>query len=130
DGDGPVERALRTLAHQLVGEFRDVRRRVLALDEAGAEATARPARFALMDRYALLLAAAAVLGLWDQARYGPDPFLADPSWAAAALHRIARRLGTRVADLPAECETRIRHEVQLRFSTQISYDLYSTPIPG
>ncbi|MCX5582257.1 acyl-CoA dehydrogenase [Streptomyces erythrochromogenes] len=130
DGDGPVERTLRTLAHQLVGEFRDVRGRVLALEAAGAQATARPAKFALMDRYALLLAAAAVLGLWDQARHGPDPFLADPSWAAAALHRIARRLGTRVADLPAECETRIRHEVQLRFSTQTSYDLYSTPIPG
>ncbi|MEC4574177.1 acyl-CoA dehydrogenase [Streptomyces virginiae] len=130
DGAGPVERALRTLADGLVGELRDVRRRVLALEAAGAAGSARPARFALMDRYALLLAAAAVLGLWDQARYGPDPFLADPSWAAAALHRIARRLGTRVADLPAECETRIRHEVQLRFSTQISYDLYSTPIPG
>ncbi|MER7732240.1 acyl-CoA dehydrogenase [Streptomyces erythrochromogenes] len=130
DGHGPVELALRTLAQQLVGEFRDVRRRVLALEAARAQATARPAEFALMDRYALLLAAAAVLGLWDRARHGPDPFLADPSWAAAALHRIARRLGTRVADLPAECETRIRHEVQLRFSTQISYDLYSTPIPG
>ncbi|MFJ7591010.1 acyl-CoA dehydrogenase [Streptomyces sp. NPDC097617] len=130
EGTGPVENALRRLAGQLVEEFRDVRARVLALDAAGAAASARPARFALMDRYALLLAAAAVLGLWDQARYGPDPFLADPSWAAAALHRIARRLGTRVADLPAECETRIRHEVQLRFSTQISYDLYSSPIPG
>ncbi|MEU9163601.1 acyl-CoA dehydrogenase [Streptomyces sp. NPDC048424] len=130
DGTGPVESALRTLAGQLVEEFRDVRARVLRLDAAGAAATAQPAKFALMDRYALLLAAAAVLGLWDQGRYGPDPFLADPSWAAAALHRIARRLGTRVADLPGECETRIRHEVQLRFSTQISYDLYSTPIPG
>ncbi|MDX3538896.1 acyl-CoA dehydrogenase [Streptomyces sp. MB09-01] len=130
DGTGPVESALRTLAGQLVEEFRDVRARVLRLEAAGAAATAQPAMFALMDRYALLLAAAAVLGLWDQGRYGPDPFLADPSWAAAALHRIARRLGTRVADLPPECETRIRHEVQLRFSTQISYDLYSTPIPG
>ncbi|WP_328928369.1 acyl-CoA dehydrogenase [Streptomyces sp. NBC_00190] len=130
DGGGPVERALRTLAGQLVEEFRDVRGRVLRLEAAGSAASAQPARFALMDRYALLLAAAAVLGLWDQGRYGPDPFLADPCWAAAALHRIARRLGTRVADLPPECETRIRHEVQLRFSTQISYDLYSTPIPG
>ncbi|MFB7465283.1 acyl-CoA dehydrogenase [Streptomyces sp. NPDC056224] len=130
DGGGPVERALRTLAGQLVEEFRDVRGRVLRLEAAGSAASAQPARFALMDRYALLLAAAAVLGLWDQGRYGPDPFLADPCWAAAALHHIARRLGTRVADLPPECETRIRHEVQLRFSTQISYDLYSTPIPG
>ncbi|MEU7068020.1 acyl-CoA dehydrogenase [Streptomyces sp. NPDC046161] len=130
EGSGPVERALRTLAGQLVEELRDVRRRVLRLEAAGSASTAQPARFALMDRYALLLTAAAVLGLWDQGRYGTDPFLADPCWAAAALHRIARRLGTRVADLPPECETRIRHEVQLRFSTQISYDLYSTPIPG
>ncbi|MEV7523939.1 acyl-CoA dehydrogenase [Streptomyces sp. NPDC091371] len=130
DGNGPVERALRTLAGQLVEEFRDVRGRVLRLEAAGSGAGAQPATFALMDRYALLLAGAAVLGLWDQGRYGPDPFLADPSWAAAALHRIAQRLGARVADLPPECETRIRHEVQLRFSTQTSYDLYSTPIPG
>ncbi|WP_406452502.1 acyl-CoA dehydrogenase [Streptomyces sp. NBC_00876] len=129
-GQGPVERALRTLAGLLVEEFRDVRGRVLRLEAAGPAAGAQPARFALMDRYTLLLAGAAVLGVWDQARYGCDPFLADPSWAAAALHRICRRLGTRVTDLPAECETRLRHEVQLRFSTRTSYDLYSTPIPG
>ncbi|MCG7524506.1 acyl-CoA dehydrogenase [Streptomyces sp. OfavH-34-F] len=130
EGHGPVERALRTLAGLLVEEFRDVRGRVLRLEAAGPADSAQPARFALMDRYALLLAAAAVLGVWDQARYGPDPFLADPCWAAAALHRICGRLGTRVAALPAECETRLRHEVQLRFSTRTSYDLYSTPIPG
>lgn len=129
-GRGPVERALRTLAGLLVEEFRDVRGRVLRLEAAGPASRAQPARFALMDRYTLLLAGAAVLGVWDQGRYGSDPFLADPSWAAAALHRICRRLGTRVAALPPECETRIRHEVQLRFSTRTSYDLYSTPIPG
>ncbi|MFD7863394.1 acyl-CoA dehydrogenase [Streptomyces sp. NPDC059783] len=129
EGHGPVERALRTLAGLLVEEFRDVRGRVLGL-EAASGSSAQPARFALMDRYTLLLAAAAVLGVWDQARYGSDPFLADPCWAAAALHRICGRLGTRVPDLPPECETRIRHEVQLRFSTRTSYDLYSTPIPG
>lgn len=129
-GHGPVERALRTLAGLLVEELRDVRGRVLRLEAAGPASRAQPARFALMDRYTLLLAGAAVLGVWDQGRYGCDPFLADPSWAAAALHRICRRLGTRVAALPAECETRIRHEVQLRFSTRTSYDLYSTPIPG
>ena len=130
EGHGPVERALRALAGLLVEEFRDVRGRVLRLEAAGPATSAQPARFALMDRYTLLLAGAAVLGVWDQARYGSDPFLADPSWAAAALHRICGRLGTRVDALPPECETRLRHEVQLRFSTRTSYDLYSTPIPG
>lgn len=130
EGHGPVERALRALAGLLVEEFRDVRGRVLRLESAGPATSAQPARFALMDRYTLLLAGAAVLGVWDQARYGSDPFLADPSWAAAALHRICGRLGTRVDALPPECETRLRHEVQLRFSTRTSYDLYSTPIPG
>lgn len=126
-GRGPAERALRTLAAQLVEELRDLRDRVLAL-RTGEYADA--ACFALVDRYALLLAAAAVLGVWRHNQDGSDPFLGDASWAAAALHRIARRLGTRPGDLPPECETRIRHEVQLRYSAQRGYDLHNTPVPG
>ncbi|MQY14094.1 hypothetical protein SRB5_42550 [Streptomyces sp. RB5] len=125
-GLGAPERALRGYAQALVGELRDLRARVLAADATDHHAV----NFALMDRYALLLAAAAVLGVWYHARYGGDPFLADPCWAAAALHAVARRLGTRVAGLPAECDLRIRQEVQLRFAAQSSYDLYNTPVPG
>ncbi|MFI9099293.1 acyl-CoA dehydrogenase [Streptomyces fildesensis] len=129
-GRSPVERALRGLAGQLVEEFRDLRDRVLALEPADRTTPVGPASFALMDRYALLLAASAVLGVWRHNQDGSDPFLADPAWAAAALHRIARRLGAKVPDLPGECETRLRHEVHVRFSAQRSYDLYNTPIPG
>ncbi|MFF4017245.1 acyl-CoA dehydrogenase [Streptomyces sp. NPDC001843] len=124
-GTGAVERTLRDLALGLVDEFRDLRARVLAL---GPEPGAAP--FPLMDRYAHLLAAAAVLGVWRHNQDGSDPFLADPAWAAAALHRLARRLGAPAPDLPAECELRVRHEVQLRFSDRRSYDLYDTPLPG
>ncbi|WP_457031947.1 acyl-CoA dehydrogenase family protein [Kitasatospora sp. P5_F3] len=130
DGRTPVERALRTLAGQLTEELADLRQRVLALDPAERTSPSGAACFALVDRYALLLAAAAVLGVWWHNRDGADPFLADPSWAAAALHRLARRLGTQVADLPPECDTRLLHEVQLRFSDRRSYDLYNTPLPG
>lgn len=129
-GRGRVERALRALAGQLVEEFRDLRHRVLTLRTEGMAARTSAACFALMDRYALLLAAAAVLGVWRHNQDGADPFLADPSWAAAALHRVARRLGARVDDLPPECMTRIRHEVHLRYSAQRGYDLYNTPVPG
>ncbi|MEV6108111.1 acyl-CoA dehydrogenase [Streptomyces sp. NPDC051940] len=125
-GLSPAERALRGYAEQLVRELADLRDRVLALESAGHQA----GLFPLMDRYALLLAAAAVLGVWHTARQGGDPFLAEPAWAAAALHAVARRLGSRVADLPAECLTRVRQEVQLRFAAQSSYDLYNTPVPG
>ncbi|MFJ3232157.1 acyl-CoA dehydrogenase [Streptomyces sp. NPDC086787] len=124
-GRGAVERVLRDLALGLVDEFRDLRARVLAL---GPRPGAAP--FPLMDRYAHLLAASAVLGVWRHNQDGSDPFLADPAWAAAALHRIARRLGAPAPDLPAECELRVVHEVQLRFSDRRSYDLYDTPLPG
>lgn len=129
-GRGPVERALAQLAGLLVDEFRDLRDRVLALELRDRTTPVGAACFPLMDRYALLLAASAVLGVWRHNQGGPDPFLADPAWAAAALHRIARRLGATVPDLPRECETRVRHEVQLRFSDQRGYDLYNTPVPG
>lgn len=89
-----------------------------------------PAWFALTDRYVLVLAAACVLGVWHHNRGGPDPFLADPAWAAAALHRIARRLGIPAADLPAECTARVHREVLARYGDRRSFDLHNTPIPG
>ena len=78
----------------------------------------------------MLLAAASVIGVWQQARHGEDPFLADASWAAAALHRLARRLGQQPPALPAGCEARVHEEVLRRFEEQRSYDLYDTPLAG
>ncbi|MFP3992326.1 acyl-CoA dehydrogenase [Streptomyces sp. E11-3] len=126
----PVERVLAQLADVLVGELRDLRERVLALPERAQGGPAGPAAFTLTDRYTRVLAAAAVLGVWWHNRSGPDPFLADPSWAAAALHRLARALGARVPDLPRECEARIHHEVLARFGDRRSYDLYNSPVSG
>ncbi|MFI5972976.1 acyl-CoA dehydrogenase [Streptomyces sp. NPDC051452] len=129
-GADPAERALTGYARALVAELSELRERVRTLARGGRPGVWPAAGFALVDRYALLLAAAAVLGVWRQAGRGGDPFLAEASWAAAALHRVARRLGLRVADLPQGCAARIRHEVQLRYGAQISYDLYTTPVSG
>ncbi|MEU3533187.1 acyl-CoA dehydrogenase family protein [Streptomyces murinus] len=129
-GTGPAERALAGYARALAAELAELRARVRGL-ERDARSGVRPAAgFALVDRYALLLAGAAVLGVWRQAGRAGDPFLAEASWAAAALHRLARRLGLKVADPPPQCAARIRHEVQLRYGAQLSYDLYTTPVSG
>ncbi|WP_052498927.1 acyl-CoA dehydrogenase [Streptomyces vietnamensis] len=129
-GDGPGERALAAIAAVLVDEFRDLRDRVRALERAQPHDLFPVAGFALVDRYALLLAASAVLGVWRHAGDGGDPFLADASWAAAALHVVARRLGARPPDLPPECARRVRQEMLLRFGAQLGFDLYNTPVCG
>ncbi|MFI8768881.1 acyl-CoA dehydrogenase [Streptomyces sp. NPDC053792] len=129
-GHGPAEQALASLAGVLVREFHDLRDRVRALESDGPPVLFPAAGFALVDRYVLLLAASAVLGVWRYAREGGDPFLADASWAAAALHVVARRLGARPPALPPECERHVRHEMLLRFGAQLSFDLYNTPVCG
>ncbi|MFE2322334.1 hypothetical protein ACFXD5_00125 [Streptomyces sp. NPDC059385] len=126
----PCTRALAGLVGVLTGELRELRDRVRALDDGGRAPLPTAAGFALADRYALLLAGAAVLGVWHHAGEGGDPFLADAAWAAAALHQVARRLGARVPALPRECEARLRQETRARFGTQHSYDLYNTPLYG
>ncbi|MEU6867582.1 acyl-CoA dehydrogenase [Streptomyces sp. NPDC046876] len=129
-GTSPAERTLHTLAGRLCAELAELRARVLALPPPDSGTAVGPAWFALTDRYVLVLAAAAVLGVWRHNRGGPDPFLADPSWAAAALHRLARRLGTPVPELPAECTARVHQEVLARFGDRRSFDLYNTPLAG
>ena len=129
-GSTPVERALRILAGQMSAELHGLRSRVLALPPPDAAEPVGPAWFALTDRYVLVLAAACVLGVWHHNQGGPDPFLADPAWAAAALHRIARRLGIPAAELPAECTARVHREVLARYGDRRSFDLHNTPITG
>ncbi|WP_445529213.1 acyl-CoA dehydrogenase [Streptomyces cyslabdanicus] len=126
----PEERAVHGIALKLMDELRQLQEASLALSPQDRTALASPATFALADRYAVLLAAASAIGVWQQAQGGSDPFLADPAWLAAVLHRLAGRLGQRPADLPASVDTRIHDEVQRRFEQRRSYDLYDTPLAG
>ena len=83
--------------------------------------------FALADRYALLLAAAAVLGVWQQAAATTTPSSPTPAWAAAALHRLVRRLGQPPPDLPDGCEDRVHDEVLRRFERAAAATTCTTP---
>ncbi|WP_051970962.1 acyl-CoA dehydrogenase family protein [Kitasatospora azatica] len=126
----PQEQAVHGLALRLLDELHRLQEASLELSSADRTSLARPHSFALADRYAVLLAASSVLGVWRQATNGGDAFLADPSWAAAALHRLVRRLGQQPPALPAGCEERVHEELLRRFHQGRSYDLYDTPLAG
>ncbi|MFF4437479.1 acyl-CoA dehydrogenase [Streptomyces sp. NPDC001621] len=126
----PEERAAHGIALRFMDELRRLQEQSLGLAPQDRTALASPAAFALADRYAVVLAAASVIGVWQQAQGGTDPFLADPAWLAAALHRLGRRLGLQLPDLPDSCEQRLHDEVLRRFDGTRSYDLYNAPLAG
>lgn len=126
----PVERAVHGIALKMMDELRQLQEASRALSPENRTALASPAAFALTDRYAVLLAAASVIGVWQQARSGDDAFLADPAWLAAVLHRLARRLGQQPPDLPASVDAWVHEEVLRRFDQRQSFDLYKTPLAG
>ncbi|PKW10981.1 Acyl-CoA dehydrogenase [Streptomyces sp. 1222.5] len=126
----PEERAAHGIALRFMDELRRLQEQGLNLAPQDRTALASPAAFALADRYAVVLAAASVIGVWQQAQGDTDPFLADPAWLAAALHRLGRRLGLQLPDLPDSCEQRLHDEVLRRFDETRSYDLYNAPLAG
>ena len=129
--DTPTHRALHGFALRMMDELSQLQEEALELTPQDRTALASPASFALADRYTVLLAAAAVLGVWrGQAEDGADSFLADPSWAAEALQRLSRRLGHKSADLPSGCAERVHDEVLRRFREHRSYDLYDSELAG
>jgi alkylation response protein AidB-like acyl-CoA dehydrogenase len=81
------------LCGRLTGSLRALRDDCLALTPRSATPLAEPWGFELAERYALLAAAAACLGVWQYNRDRPDPFLRDTAWLAAALRRLTIRLG-------------------------------------
>ncbi|MBD0734799.1 acyl-CoA dehydrogenase [Streptomyces sp. CBMA29] len=127
----PHEAAVRALALHLTDELRLIQAESLALAPLDRTALASPASFALSDRYAVVLAGAAVLGVWRRARErGGDPFLADPAWAAPSLDRLVRRLGRRPAELPPDCAGRVWEELLRRHTERRGFDLYDTALAG
>ncbi|WP_411107583.1 acyl-CoA dehydrogenase [Streptomyces sp. cmx-4-9] len=125
--EGGVRAALADLAQTFVGELRVLRTRCAALGDTATGFS--PQACALADRYALVLAAAAVLGVWEgQADSGS--FLEDPAWAVLALGRIGRRLGASVAEVPAGVVEPVLEEVLGRCREGRSLDLYGTGLAG
>ncbi|MEU8994356.1 acyl-CoA dehydrogenase family protein [Streptomyces caniferus] len=119
---------LRFLARAFTTELADLRKAFTDIAPDDRKAIASPHAFGLADRYSLVLTAAACLGVWHEQRAGSDAFLADPSWATAALYRLGRRLGLPLPDRPAADEERVLAEVLARLHGRRSYDLYGSAL--
>ncbi|WP_377270035.1 acyl-CoA dehydrogenase family protein [Peterkaempfera sp. SMS 1(5)a] len=120
--------ALRFLARGFTVELDELRKVFVDIAPDDRQALVSPHSFGLADRYALVLAAAACLGVWREQRAEDDPFLADPSWPTAALYRLGRRLGLALPDRPAAAEQRVLAEVLARLHGRRSYDLYGSAL--
>lgn len=120
-------RAARGLVAELVRELRWLQGECAGLSPRDFKALAHPHAYALADRYALVLAGAACLGVWREA--GDASFLADPAWLAMALGRIIRRLG-RPAPNDQERPDVVFHELLDRYRGNRSFDLYDTALAG
>lgn len=132
-GDRAAE--LRAATRALVAEAAMLRKDCRALPERDHAALANPRGYALAERYALLLAASATLGVWLEAHNRRDAgFPADPAWAIGALGRICLRLGVSLATdagrgaNPAWA-AEVRAELSRRLETGGSLDLYDVAPP-
>ncbi|MFD7225704.1 acyl-CoA dehydrogenase [Streptomyces sp. NPDC059892] len=124
-GAGGRHAVLAELAEGFAGELRALREQCRTLPAYGATRLADPAVCVLSDRYCLIAAAAAVLGVWE-AQDGTDPFLADTAWAVLALSRIGGRLGIPVPHLPDGCREQVADELVRRYRTGRGCDLDAT----
>lgn len=127
DGDRRRMAQLRTLVDLFVAELDALRAASTELGRQGKAALLTPQGYALADRFALLCAGAAALGVW-RGQQGPDgdPFLADPLFAIGALTRIGRRLNLALPAGKGEYEAWALEEVFRRLREHHSYDLYRT----
>ncbi|WP_030889185.1 acyl-CoA dehydrogenase [Streptomyces sp. NRRL F-5053] len=121
--DGAGVRALAGLAEGFVGELRTLAAACRRLPDYGVSALADPAVCGLSDRYCVVVGAAAVLGVWEAAQGGADPFLADPAWALLALSRLGRRLGTVEVRLPDGTQESVLEELVARYRAGRGFDL-------
>jgi alkylation response protein AidB-like acyl-CoA dehydrogenase len=123
---GPRWAALADLARAFAAEVHSLAERCATLfgrPDAGGLA---PAAYVLVDRYCLLLAAAACLAVCENAAPGtPDgSLLAEPDWALLALTRFGRRLGLEVPELPDGVAQDLAAGLVDRYRRGRSFDLY------
>ena len=127
----PLDRELRTLrclARSFTVELGELRDAFLGVSPGDREALVSPYAFAMADRYAVVLAAAACLGVWREQRGLGDAFLGGAFWITAALYRLAKRLGLPLPDRPTAEEERVLGEVLARLHGGRTYDLYGSPL--
>lgn len=112
-------------AARLAAELARLRRRCRDLPARDRTVLASRAAFDLCERYIVLLAAAACIGV----RRNGTGFRAGPDWLVGALARLEARLGRRER-VPADIEARLTAELSARFDDHLTFDLYARRLAG
>jgi hypothetical protein len=126
-GGGELEQALGGYAALLGTELDRLRRDCAAL-LSRPDGRPEPRVYALADRYSLIAAGAACLGVWRHHTGSTENLLAGPAWAVMALARALRRLDPATPRPPGLAEEQLLDELLHRFDDARSYDLYATLI--
>ncbi|MFG3158190.1 hypothetical protein ACGF7W_39830 [Streptomyces sp. NPDC048219] len=125
-GADPVTAALTRTARRLATEQRLLHQACTTPARPAAAGPADPAARALADRHALLLTAAAVLGVHEAAAQARLRFLGRPHWALLALTRITERLGTPLPGPLPDVHTGLFDELRTRTRRGVDCDVYAT----
>lgn len=111
---------LRRLCDAFLEEVADLKERCAGLSPRDRTPLAAPGSFAVAHRYAVVLAAAACLGVRAGNPGHPGAFARDDAWVVAALTRLAGRLGRH--PVPADPEA-LLPELLERHRTGHAFDL-------
>ncbi|MFF0968750.1 hypothetical protein ACWDQO_33600 [Streptomyces sp. NPDC003703] len=121
-GDTPARTALTRFARRLATEQRALR----GPSRAASATASDPAARALADRQALLLLAAAVLGVQEAAAEDRGGFLGGCDWALLALERVVRRLGVPLPGDAPDPVGAVWTELTERIRAGVDCDVYGT----
>lgn len=124
-GGDPAMTALARVTRRLAAEQRAVRR---ACRAAALADPADPAARALADRLALVLLAAAALGVARAAADTGAGFLGGPDWVLLALERVGQRLGVPLPGHEADPRAAIWAELAERTRQGVDCDVYATQL--
>ncbi|WP_058042127.1 acyl-CoA dehydrogenase [Streptomyces roseifaciens] len=128
DGDGPAHRALAEHGEHFAAELAALAGECSVLRPGELSVMARSSSYDLTTRYVNVLVAAACFGTWREAWPGReagamDSGLADPVWAAAALHRLRAPLGAAPPTLPPYLEDALWERLLHRHEHALGYGL-------
>jgi alkylation response protein AidB-like acyl-CoA dehydrogenase len=126
DEDIGDERVRESVAH-FTAELDDLAEAAAALKPGDLTFEAEFAAYDLVPRYVAVLMATACVQLWRH--NDSDPFLGDPAWLVAVLHRLrARPDGP--AELPDDVEARLLAELTDRHAANRSFGITNRSFPS